>query len=99
MFWDLSDHIKTLIILGAWHDSRGGGGCIPHNGLYGEAPPERGIFFRLQVYERVEILLVELYERVEKSVQKKKLKKPKKANRQMHFMAVKKSTKKRDTKF
>ena len=25
------------------------GGCIPYNGLYGEAPPERGTFFRLQV--------------------------------------------------
>ena len=49
--------------------------------LYGEAPPERGTFFRLQVYERVEISLVELYERLEKSVKiKKKLKKPKKAN-------------------
>ena len=49
--------------------------------LYGEAPPERGTFFRLQVYERVEISLVELYERVEKSVKiKKKLKKPTKAN-------------------
>ena len=24
----------------------------PYNGLYGEAPPERGTFFRLQVYER-----------------------------------------------
>ena len=66
--------------------------------LYGEAPPERGTFFRLQVYERVEISLVELYERVEKSVKKKNLKQPKKANWQMHFMAVKKSTKKRDTK-
>ena len=66
MFWDLSDHIKTLIILGAWHDS--GGGCIPHNGLYGEAPPERGIFFRLQVYERVEISLVGLY--VKKKIEK-----------------------------
>ena len=66
--------------------------------LYGEARPERGTFFRLQVYERVEISLVELYERVEKSVKKKNLKQPKKANWQMHFMAVKKSTKKRDTK-
>ena len=28
-------------------------GGTPYNGLYGEAPPERGIFFRLQVYERV----------------------------------------------
>ena len=25
-------------------------GCTPYNGLYGEAPPERGTFFRLQVY-------------------------------------------------
>ena len=24
----------------------GGGGGIPYDGLYGEAPPERGIFFR-----------------------------------------------------
>ena len=31
------------------------GGGTPHNGLYGEAPPERGIFFRLQVYKRVGI--------------------------------------------
>ena len=28
-------------------------GGTPYNGLYGEAPPGRGIFFRLQVYERV----------------------------------------------
>ena len=48
--------------------SRGGGGCSPYNGLYGEAPPERGTFFRLQVYERVGILLVVVYERVGKSV-------------------------------
>ena len=46
---------------------RGGGGS-PYNGLYGEALPERGTFIRLQVYERVEILLVEVYERVGKSV-------------------------------
>ena len=36
----------------------GRGGTL-YNGLYGEAPPERGTFFRLQVYERVGILLVE----------------------------------------
>jgi len=24
----------------------------PYNGLYGEAPPKRGTFFRLQVYKR-----------------------------------------------
>ena len=43
-------------------------GDAPNNGLYGEALPERGIFLRLQVYERVEILLVEVHERVGKSV-------------------------------
>jgi len=30
-----------------------GEGCTPDDGLYEEAPTERGIFFRLQVYERV----------------------------------------------
>ena len=50
---------------------RGGGrGDILYNGLYGEAsaPPERGTFIRLQVYERVEILLVEVFKRGGKSV-------------------------------
>ena len=27
----------------------GGGGGTPYNDLYWEAPPERGVFFRLQV--------------------------------------------------
>ena len=39
----------------------------PYNSLYEETPPERGTFFRLQVYERVRILLVEVFERVGKS--------------------------------
>ena len=47
---------------------RGGGGGTPYNGLYVEAPPERGTFFRLQVYKRVGISLAEVYERVGKSV-------------------------------
>ena len=38
------------------------------NGLHGEAPPERGTFFRFQVYERVGISQVEVYKRVGKSV-------------------------------
>ena len=33
-----------------------------------EALPKRGAFFRLQVYERVVISLVEVYERIAKSV-------------------------------
>ena len=30
-------------------------GGTPYDGLYGEAPPERGTFFSLQVYKRVGI--------------------------------------------
>ena len=45
----------------------GGVGVTPYNGLYGEASPERGTIFRLQVYERVRISLVEVFERVGKS--------------------------------
>ena len=36
--------------------------------LYGEAPPKRGTFIKRQVYERVGILLVEVFKRVGKSV-------------------------------
>ena len=43
-------------------------GGTPYNYLYGEAPPERGIFSRLQVYETVGISLVEVYKRGGKSV-------------------------------
>ena len=42
----------------------GGGGSTLYSGLYVEAPPERGTFFRPKVYERVVILLVEVYKRV-----------------------------------
>ena len=37
-------------------------GGTPHNDLYRQAPRERGTFFRLQVYKRVEISLAEVYE-------------------------------------
>ena len=46
----------------------GGGGDTPYEGLYGETPPERGLFFRLQVYERMGMSLVKVYERGGKSV-------------------------------
>ena len=45
--------------------SRGG---TSYNGLYGEAPPERGTFFSLQVYKMVGISQFEVYKRVGKSV-------------------------------
>ena len=48
---------------------RGGGGVdAPYNGPYREALPERGTFFKLQVYERVGISLAGVYVRVGKSV-------------------------------
>ena len=43
-------------------------GGTSYNGLYGEAPPERGTFFKPQVYERVGISLVEVYGKVGKYV-------------------------------
>ena len=43
-------------------------GGTPYNRLYREVPPERGTFFRFQVYERVGILLIEVYGRVDKSI-------------------------------
>ena len=46
----------------------GGGGGTLYDGLYGEAPSERGTFFRPQVYKRVGISQVEVYRRVGKSV-------------------------------
>ena len=45
-----------------------GGEGTPYNVLYGEALPEKGTFFTLQVYKRVGISLVEVCERVGKSV-------------------------------
>ena len=45
-----------------------GGGVLPIMAFLGEVPPERSSFFDLTVYERVRILLVEVYERGGKSV-------------------------------
>ena len=55
-----SDKAYSLIALNVENDVQvhpggGGGGGNPYNGLYGEVPPERGAFFRLQVYKRVGI--------------------------------------------
>ena len=41
---------------------------VSENTLYWEAPPKRGTFIRVQVYERAGILFVEEYGRVKKSV-------------------------------
>ena len=57
-----------------------GGGGTPYDGLYGEAPPERGTLFRLQVYESVGISLVEVYKRVG-NLSRKSVKGPKRTNR------------------
>ena len=64
-----------------------GGGDNACDGLYGQAPPERGIFFRLQVYERGGISLGEVHKRLGKSV----IWVGERAQRaeQMNFMALK----------
>ena len=51
--------LSSFVLLGA----RGRG-----YSLYGKVTPERGTFPTLEVYERVGISRVEVYERVEKSV-------------------------------
>jgi len=45
----------------------GGVGGTPYSGLYGEAPPERGAFYKLPVYKRVGKTAILVYERVAKS--------------------------------
>ena len=45
-----------------------GGGGTPCSGLYGVPPPEGTVFCRLQVYQRVGVTLVKVYEKVGKSV-------------------------------
>ena len=52
-----------------------GGGDTPYNGLHGEALPERGTFFRLQVYERVGKSVIWVCERAQRA-------------EQMNFMAL-----------
>ena len=37
-----------------------GVGGSPCNELYGEAPPERGTLFRLEVYKRIDVSRVEV---------------------------------------
>ena len=44
-----------------------GGGNTPYDGLYGEAPPIRGTFFRLQVYERVGKSVIWVCKRAQKA--------------------------------
>ena len=59
---------KSLISISASSADETENKLSPFKVLYGEAPPERRTFFRLQVYERVGILLVEIFKRVGKSV-------------------------------
>ena len=64
-----------------------GGGSTPYDGLYGEAPPGRGIFFTLKVYERVGISLAEVYKRVGKKSVTWVCERAQKGE-QMNFMAL-----------
>ena len=45
--------LNTRLLNGlSWFEPGEGGGGTPYDGKQGAASPERGIFFRLQVYER-----------------------------------------------
>ena len=61
------DYNSKLALYWCYIFSGGGGGGGLY-GLYGEASPKRGTFFTLQVYKRVGISRVEVYERLGKSV-------------------------------
>ena len=60
--------VSFTSLVGSLYQLPGGGGDNAYDGLYGQAPPERGIFFRLQVYERGGISLGEVHKRLGKSV-------------------------------
>ena len=59
--------LKGLMLCCVFVGSPGEEGT-PYNDLYREAPPERGTFFFLQVYEKVGISQAKVYKRVGKSV-------------------------------
>ena len=65
-------------------------GATPYHGPFGEAPPERGTFLRFQVYERVGISIVEVYE-IKGNLSFRSVKGPKGLTD--HFMDVKETRK------
>ena len=57
--------VVVVVVVGG---GRGGGvreGTI-YNDLYGEAPPKRGAFFRLQSYEKVRNSVMLVYKKAQK---------------------------------
>ena len=57
----LNRDLTTMEAPESEHTPGSPGGGTPYNGLYGEAPPERDILFRLEIYKRVGISLVEVH--------------------------------------
>ena len=53
-----------------WRGCWAPGGATPYSGLYREAPPERGAYFKLAVYKRVGKIAILVSERVTKSAAK-----------------------------
>ena len=51
---------SVISVVKVWMKPRGKGWGTPYNGLYGEAPPKRGTFFRLEGYKRIGISIVEV---------------------------------------
>ena len=65
-------------------------GGTPYHGLFEEAPPGRGTFLRLQVYKKVGISIVEVYE-IKGNLSFRSVKGPKGLTD--HFMDVKETRK------
>ena len=55
--------------MGTWYGRSTGEGT-PYSGLYREAPPESGAFFKLAVYKSVGKIAILVYEKVPKSAAK-----------------------------
>ena len=84
-------NLLTMVFPDCTARFRPGGQGIPSYGLCGKAQRERGTFFTIKVYKTVGISLVEVYERVGKSVIS--VCKSCQKGYRMYFMAVKKSQK------
>ena len=86
--WLLKGRLIVSLIARRASINLGGGGVPPIMAYTKKLRPncETGTFSRLQMYERVRISIVEVYERVEKSGSFRFVKEPKRANRRISWL-------------
>jgi len=66
----MQDRITNQTLPANDYSCQSRGGITPYSGLYGEAPPQRGAFFKLAVHKSVGKIAILVYERVTKSAAK-----------------------------